>query len=145
MRFIHNWVIRDIRWMIHWFIVAPLGEEIWRAWIEPASGRTNYLDSLAFVVRTCTYVTGICTFAFFSLYLSSFLYQQGVCHIVALPFASKSSTVVWPVPLAQVLPCPQLIFPSKIWFFLDFFWNFQLLNSLLNQYLPHFLNPNLIK
>jgi hypothetical protein len=28
---------------------------------------------------------------------------------------------------------------------LDFFWNFQLLNSLLNQYLPHFLNPNLIK
>jgi hypothetical protein len=23
---------------------------------------------------------------------------------------------VWPVPLAQVLPPPQLIFPSKTWF-----------------------------
>jgi hypothetical protein len=27
--------------------------------------------------------------------------------------------LVWPMPLAQVLPCPQLIFPSKTWFF----WN----------------------
>jgi hypothetical protein len=25
--------------------------------------------------------------------------------------------LVWPVPLAQVLPCPQLIYPSKTWFF----------------------------
>ncbi len=24
--------------------------------------------------------------------------------------------LVWPVPLAQVLACPQLIFPSKTWF-----------------------------
>jgi hypothetical protein len=36
----------------------------------------------------------------------------------------------------QVLPCPQWIFPSKIWFFgiyLDFHWQ----KSLNIQYLPH--------
>ncbi len=26
-------------------------------------------------------------------------------------------TLMWPVSLAQVVPCPQLIFPSKTWFF----------------------------
>ncbi len=34
--------------------------------------------------------------------------------LVAINFPYK---VVWPVPLAQVLPCPQLIFPSQTWFF----------------------------
>jgi hypothetical protein len=32
--------------------------------------------------------------------------------------------LVWPVPLAQVLPCPQLIFPFKTWFF-GIYLNFQ--------------------
>jgi hypothetical protein len=30
-------------------------------------------------------------------------------------------TLVWPVPLAQVLPRPQLIFPFKTWFFGNLF------------------------
>ncbi len=43
---------------------------------------------------------------------------------------------MWRGPLAQVLPCPQLIFPSKTWFF-GIYLNFQGQKSLLNQYLPH--------
>jgi hypothetical protein len=35
-----------------------------------------------------------------------------------------------------VLPCPQLIFPSKTWFF-GIYLNFQQQKSLKNQYLPH--------
>jgi len=39
----------------------------------------------------------------------------------AYSFAS-SYPLVWPVPLAQVLPHPQLIFfPSKTWFFGNLF------------------------
>jgi hypothetical protein len=47
-----------------------------------------------------------------------------------------SSILVWPVPLAQVLPRPQLIFPSKTWFF-RIYLNFQRQKSLKNQYLSH--------
>jgi len=43
---------------------------------------------------------------------------------------------VWPVPLAQVLSHPQLIFPSKTWFF-EIYLNFQRQKSLKNPYLPH--------
>jgi hypothetical protein len=35
-----------------------------------------------------------------------------------------------------VLPHPQLIFPSKTWFF-GIYLNFQWQKSLKNQYLPH--------
>ncbi len=38
--------------------------------------------------------------------------------------------------LAQVLPCPQLIFPSKTWF-LGIYLNFQQQKSLKDQFLPH--------
>jgi hypothetical protein len=41
----------------------------------------------------------------------------------------------WMVSL-QVLPRPQLIFPSKNWFF-GIYFNFQQQKSLKNQYLPH--------
>jgi len=44
--------------------------------------------------------------------------------------------LVWPVPLAQVLPCPQLIFPFKTWFF-GIYLNFQRQKSLENQYLSN--------
>ncbi len=45
---------------------------------------------------------------------------------------------MWPVLLlAQALPRPQLIFPSKTWFF-RIYLNFQHQKSLENQYLPHF-------
>ncbi len=44
--------------------------------------------------------------------------------------------IVWHVLLAQVLPRPQLTFPSKTWFF-GIYLNFQLEKSLENQYLPH--------
>jgi hypothetical protein len=47
--------------------------------------------------------------------------------------------------LAQVLPRPQLIFPSKTWFFFGICLNFQQQKSLKNQSLPHILNPNLTK
>ncbi len=47
-----------------------------------------------------------------------------------------SSILVWPVPLAQVLPRPQLIFPSKTWFF-GIYLNFQLQKSLKIQCLSH--------
>ncbi len=40
------------------------------------------------------------------------------------------------VLLAQVLPRPQLIFPSKTWFF-GIYVNFQWQKPLKNQYLPH--------
>ncbi len=44
---------------------------------------------------------------------------------------------MWHVPpLAQVLPRPQLIFPSKTWFF-GIYLNFQWQKSLQNQYIPH--------
>ncbi len=44
--------------------------------------------------------------------------------------------LVWPVPLAQVLPSPQLIFPSKTWFF-GIYLNFHRQKSLQNQDLTH--------
>ncbi len=44
--------------------------------------------------------------------------------------------LVWLVLLAQVLLHPQLIFPSKTWFF-EIYLNFQWHKSLKNQYLPH--------
>jgi hypothetical protein len=44
--------------------------------------------------------------------------------------------LVWPVPLAQVLPHPQLIFPSKTWFF-GIYLNFQQQKSLKNKYLQY--------
>ncbi len=44
--------------------------------------------------------------------------------------------LVWRVPLAQVLPRPQLIFPFKIWCF-RIYLNFQQQKSLQNRYLPH--------
>ncbi len=37
---------------------------------------------------------------------------------------------------AQVLSCPQLLFPFKTWFF-GIYLNFQQQKSLKNQYLPH--------
>ncbi len=43
---------------------------------------------------------------------------------------------MWPVLLAQVLPHPQLIFPSKTWF-LGIYLNFQQQKSLKNQYFLH--------
>jgi len=44
--------------------------------------------------------------------------------------------LVWPVPLAQVLAWPKLIFPSKTWVF-RIYLNFQQQRSLKNRYLPH--------
>jgi hypothetical protein len=55
---------------------------------------------------------------------------------VSLSFFFIYTKLVWPVPLAQVLPRPQLIFPSKTCFF-GIYLNFQLQKSLKNQYLPH--------
>jgi hypothetical protein len=52
--------------------------------------------------------------------------------------------LVWPVSLAQVLPPPQLIFPSKTWFF-GIYLNFQQQKSLKNQYLPYLTKINSIK
>jgi len=49
---------------------------------------------------------------------------------------SRSNKLVWPVPLAQVLPRPQLIFLFKTWFF-EIYLNFQWQNSLSNQYLAY--------
>ncbi len=43
---------------------------------------------------------------------------------------------MWSVPLAQVLPHPQLIFACKTWFF-GIYLNFQQQKSPKNQYLPH--------
>jgi hypothetical protein len=50
---------------------------------------------------------------------------------------------VWPIPLAQVLPHPQLIFPSKTWFS-GMYLNFQQQNHLKIN-ISHILNPNLTK
>jgi hypothetical protein len=45
--------------------------------------------------------------------------------------------LVWPVPLAQVLARPQLIFPSKTWIF-GIYLNFQLQKSLKKSISPTF-------
>jgi len=58
--------------------------------------------------------------------------------LIFKPFARGfKGRLVWPVPLAQVLPRSQLIFPFKTWFF-GIYLNFQGQKSLKNQYLPHF-------
>jgi hypothetical protein len=57
--------------------------------------------------------------------------------LIFKPFARDfKGRLVWPVPLAQVLPRSQLIFPSKTWSF-GIYLNFQQQKSLKNQYLPH--------
>jgi hypothetical protein len=48
---------------------------------------------------------------------------------------------VWLVPLAQVSPRPQLIFPSKIWV-IGIYLNFQRKKSLKNKYLPQSQSKN---
>jgi hypothetical protein len=50
---------------------------------------------------------------------------------------SFKEQLVWHVSLAQVLPRPKLIFPSKTWFF-GTYLNFQQQKSLKNQHLSHF-------
>jgi hypothetical protein len=44
--------------------------------------------------------------------------------------------LVWPVPSTQMLPHPQVIFPSETWFF-GIYLNFQRQKSFKNQYLSH--------
>jgi hypothetical protein len=56
--------------------------------------------------------------------------------LTVMPILITSDILVWLVLLAQELPCPQLIFPSKTWFF-GIYLNFEQQNSLKNQYLPH--------
>ncbi len=51
--------------------------------------------------------------------------------------------LVWLVLLAQVLPRPQLIFPSKTWFF-RIYWIFKGINHLKINF-SHIPNPNLTK
>ncbi len=47
----------------------------------------------------------------------------------------RKSCLNWMVSL-QVLPCSQVIFPFKTWFF-GIYFNFQWQKSITNQYLPH--------
>ncbi len=68
-----------------------------------------------------------CVWVHLSMVLSYFYWHPKVLfHII----------LVWPVPLTQVLRHPQLIFPSKTWFF-RIYLNFQWQKSFKNQYLPH--------
>ncbi len=55
-----------------------------------------------------------------------------------------SYVLVWPVPLAQLLPRPQLIFPSRTWFF-GIYLSFQLKTNHLKINISHIQNPNLTK
>ncbi len=60
-----------------------------------------------------------------------------MCFPKVFPIAPRFNPIlVWPVPLAQVLPLPQLIFPCKTWFF-GIHLNFQQEKLFKNQYLPH--------
>jgi hypothetical protein len=52
---------------------------------------------------------------------------------------------MWHVPLAQVLPRPQVIFPFKTWFF-GIYLKFQRQKKSRNNInISHILNPNLTK
>jgi hypothetical protein len=55
-----------------------------------------------------------------------------------------SYILVWHVPLAQVLPHPQLIFPSKTWFF-GTYLKFSGRNHFKINISHILLNPNLTK
>ncbi len=52
------------------------------------------------------------------------------------PNMKGKSCLNWMVSL-QMLPCSQLIFPSKTWVFWNLFWIFSSRNHLKNQHLPH--------
>jgi hypothetical protein len=43
--------------------------------------------------------------------------KPNVMQVIVFLFFVFQKKEVWPLPLAQMLPCPQLIFPSKTWFF----------------------------
>jgi hypothetical protein len=72
---------------------------------------------------------------FFNVYgIIDFFIPSGISgsameYFITFKFSVK---VVWPVPLAQALPRPQLILPFKTWFF-GFCLNFQWQKSLENQ------------
>jgi hypothetical protein len=51
---------------------------------------------------------------------------------------------VWPVPLAQVLSHPQLIFPSKTWFF-GIYLKILAAKITFKIKISHLLNPNITK
>ncbi len=55
-----------------------------------------------------------------------------------------SHVLVWPVPLAQVLPRPQLIFPSKTWFS-EIYLNFQQAEITFKSISPKSYQINSIK
>jgi hypothetical protein len=59
------------------------------------------------------------------------------CHVRAPIPVFISLFLVWPVPLAHVLPHPQLIFPSEKPGFFGIYLNFQQHKSVKNQHLPH--------
>jgi hypothetical protein len=96
-------------------------------------------DSHAIHTTIDTYIHECCWFSNLciepSVWVSSsffHLMEHVLCPVLQLPVPWKQilqkSTqfkyqiqLVWPVPLAQVLPRPQLIFPSKTWFFWNLF------------------------
>ncbi len=59
-----------------------------------------------------------------------------ICHIFTDIQKSFHVILVWPVLLTQLLPQPQVIFPSKTWF-LGICLNFQRQKLFKNQYLSH--------
>ncbi len=81
----------------------------------------------------------------FLLLENSFLiWVKWGCHLRAPIPMFISLLLVWPVPLAQVLPHPQLIFPSKTWFFGNLL-EFSAAEISLKSNISHILNPNLTK
>jgi hypothetical protein len=72
---------------------------------------------------------------------SSLFHRSKWSNVVAV---SALVLLVWPVPLAQVLPRPQMIFLPKSDFFGEFIWIFSGRNRLKIN-ISHTWNPNLNK
>jgi hypothetical protein len=104
LRFIHNWVITWIHWIVCWFAVSL---SLPALWLPPRFQKGS----------TCRPSSSYSYFCWHS---------EVLFHV----------TLVWPVPLTQVFPHPQVIFPYKTWFF-GIYLSFQRQKSFKNQHLSH--------
>jgi hypothetical protein len=125
LRFIYNWVLMGIQWMVHWWVLIHCSWHDssalynWYSIVDNAIMMAKCMSLQLNVWLVCEQSCVIWTngSGVNRMQWPDFP-QNGICiHICICLQVCISKTLVWPVSLAQVLPCPQLIFPFKTWLF----------------------------
>jgi hypothetical protein len=117
-------------------------QKLWNIWLQFLKQYKTVLareeSCWSCVRQASTFLVTDClgSFIFFLVRIGLVLKKIPLLNTLLSQLVLISFILVWPVLLAQVLPRPQLIFPSKTWFF-GIYLKFQWQKSLGNQYLLH--------